>query len=274
MGWPQAANPLWLAAGIDRSGERAGELLALGFGGVDFGTVTPAACERFPAATALAARLAPFARRAAPTAARTLVGVNLGIQPGRPLDAARDWMLGIVACAPVADCLTLNLSGETAAPLRAEAAMPQLLRGLRTARRTLDASADASGRDNAAPALAVKAAIDLISTRLAGIVDSAVPDALVCVLDDCGEASLEKLAALVARLAAFGSTAPRLLAVGGISDPGALRAALAAGASAVQIHAAFVERGAAAIGQILDNEDAAPIGDRAPTTSDKGNTLP
>jgi len=267
--WPIAANPLWLAAGIDRGGERAGELLAVGFGGVDFGTVAPEACERFPAATALAARLAPFAGAAGTT--RALIGANLGIQPGRTLDAARDWMLGIVACAPVVDCLTLNLSGETAAPLRAVENTAELRRGLRTARRALDASANASGRR---PALAVKATVDFLAQQHPQIVDSAAPDALVCVLDDCGDASVARLAALATSLARYGNAGPRLLAVGGIACQRALRAALAAGACAVQIHAAFAEHGAAAIRQILDNKDAAPPGDRAPTASDKGNTLP
>lgn len=258
MAWPDAANPLWLAAGSDRSGERASALLALGFGGVDFGTVVPEACAHFPAAIALAARLAPFSQQTAARIKRPLISANLGIQPERSLDPARDWRRGIAACAPVADCLTLNLSGKTAAPLLTASATPQLLRGLRTARQTLDTGSAVNGKR---PALAIKAAIDHCAQRLPEMIEEAMPDALVCVLDNCGDASLARFAELARRARAFGEAAPRLLAVGGVTRHRDLQRALAAGASAVQIHTAFARSGAVCISHILGNEATPPPGD-------------
>ena len=53
-----------LAGGIDKGGSRAAELLACGFGSVEFGTVTPRPePDRNPGVAALVSRLSSLNRR-------------------------------------------------------------------------------------------------------------------------------------------------------------------------------------------------------------------
>jgi dihydroorotate dehydrogenase len=69
-----------LAGGIDKDGSRADELLGIGFGSVEFGSVMP---EAVPA---VAARLA-----ALPSRRMTAIGVGLGL--GRCLAGGAGWSL-------------------------------------------------------------------------------------------------------------------------------------------------------------------------------------
>ncbi|MFZ2852637.1 MAG: hypothetical protein WAZ34_00825, partial [Rhodocyclaceae bacterium] len=116
-----------LAGGIDKDGSRAAELLALGFAGVEFGTVAPLPeMPDQPGVDALVARLAAY--RAAhlttlgacrPDDAR--IGVGLGMRSGgEAQDLVADWLAGLRAAYGVADYLSFNLSARAYRPLLVE----------------------------------------------------------------------------------------------------------------------------------------------------------
>ena len=113
---------LGLAGGIDRDGSRAAELLAAGFGSVEFGTVTPdAEPGRHPGVAALAQRLAALGPRLPATQNSALIGIGLGLSQGAAPAALRaHWLAGLQAAAPVADYLSFNLSAAANRPLLGE----------------------------------------------------------------------------------------------------------------------------------------------------------
>lgn len=236
------SNPLVLAAGIDRSGAQATHLLSLGFGGVEFGTVTPHEVpHRTPAARTLTHHLTPVAAQAA----RPLLGANLGLMPGE-LHPLWDWVEGVRICAPVADYLVLNLSAEAARPLLGTAAQPTLWQALTAARQARDDYAAISGRK---PALALKLPLGTERPTTAELAAAAGLDALVCVLS--GPTALATLRRLCGMLATRYPQPPALIAVGGLRCAADVDAALAAGAVAVQVHSAYTELGSACVATLL-----------------------
>ncbi len=142
-------NPLGLAAGFDKDAEAVGALLALGFGFVEVGTVTPRPQpgnprprlwrlpeERalvnalgFPSA-GMAAMRARLAGRQFPGA----IGVNLGKNRETPLErAAEDYLAVLAALWDVADYLVVNVSSPNTPGLRelqARSVLVELLRAL------------------------------------------------------------------------------------------------------------------------------------------------
>lgn len=128
-------NPIGLAAGFDKDGVLLGPLLALGFGFVEAGSVTPRPQPGNPrprlfrlpeeralinrmgfnnaGAAALAARLAGLPRRAAP------VGVNLGKNRDTPLEeAGADYCAALRAVHAGADYVVVNVSSPNTPGLR------------------------------------------------------------------------------------------------------------------------------------------------------------
>jgi dihydroorotate dehydrogenase len=134
-------NPLGIAAGFDKDARAMGALLALGFGFVEVGSVTPRPQPGNPrprifrlpedgavinrlgfnnaGLEAARARLQAF-RQAATAARRPLgpVGVNLGKNKDTA-DAASDYVLGAAALGPLADYLVVNVSSPNTPGLRA-----------------------------------------------------------------------------------------------------------------------------------------------------------
>lgn len=211
-----------LAGGIDKTGERAGELLGLGFGCVEFGSVL---ADDLPA---LLARLA--GQR--PVGSTTAIGIGLGLPPELPpAELGREWRRGLARLAEfagVADYLSLNLSA--AANRRF---LTPSLRG------TLDeALAELAACRSALPIpLAVKLpAGDAV--RLGPALAAAGVDQLTVVLPDGGD---------LAALSTLRAAAPRwrIVAVGGIVGAADVLAARAAGADGIQVHRLFLSHGPA-----------------------------
>jgi dihydroorotate dehydrogenase len=148
-------NPVGLAAGFDKDAEVAGAMLALGFGFVEVGTLTPraqpgnpkprlfrlpedkAVINRFgfnnQGQEAAAARLAKRDRKGG------IVGANIGANKQNVgTDAAiADYAAGVRAMAPVADYLTVNISSPNTPGLRAlqdKGALAELLAAVVEAR--------------------------------------------------------------------------------------------------------------------------------------------
>lgn len=228
---------LGLAGGIDKDGSRAAELLAAGFGSVEFGTVTPwPEPGANPGAAALAARLA--GRRAG----ATRIGIGIGMGAGAPDALAAAWLGGMRAAWPAADYLSFNLSARSYRPLLAAAHLPLLLHAFDA----VTAEREALGRHIG---LALKLPLGPdgdFPLMLAGAAAAAGFDAVIAVLPE-GAGRLARLEALASCLQ--GKAA--LVAVGGIRGAADLRDALGAGADGVQVHTVFAQQGAACVPLLL-----------------------
>lgn len=133
-------NPIGVAAGFDKNGERARALDALGFGHVELGTVTAEAqgpnpapnLFRLPADKALVNRLGFPNEGAKKVGARVLarkrgvrvpVGISIGKSrsvPLEPLDAAlEDYVTSFEAIRAAADFVVVNVSSPNTTGLRA-----------------------------------------------------------------------------------------------------------------------------------------------------------
>lgn len=211
-----------LAGGIDKTGERADELLGLGFGSIEFGSVL---ADDLPA---LLGRLAP--RR--PAFSASAIGIGLGLPPELPPAAlGTEWLRGLDCMAEsegVADYLSLNLSA--AANRRF---LTPSLRGALD-----DALAELAACRHALPLpLAVKLPV-ADAARLGPALVAAGVDQLTVVLPDVGGS-----AALAAARVAVPCS--RIVAVGGIASAADVQAARAAGADGIQVHRLFLSHGTA-----------------------------
>ena len=267
-------NPVGLAPGFDKHAEAIEGCLALGFGLVEIGTVTPRPQPgnpkprlfRLEADEAVINRngfnseglepyRARFARRSRGTG---LVGANVG-KNKETTDEAVDFVAGIEATAPLADYLVVNVSSPNTPGLRdlqGRQAMERLIRACQEARARV-----AAGR---LPPLLVKLAPDLDETGLADAAEVALAtglDGLVMgnttvsrptTLRDpqkgetgglsgrpLRELATTKLAAL------YRLTQGRipLVGVGGVSSGADVYARIRAGASLVQLYSALVYEG-------------------------------
>jgi dihydroorotate dehydrogenase len=130
------ANPVGLAAGFDKHAEVVDAMLALGFGFVEAGTVTPRAQPGNPKPRLFrlaedravinrfgfnSGGLPPFKERLQRrrVASRTagIVGANVG-KNRDTVDAAADYERGVEELAPVADYLVVNVSSPNTPGLR------------------------------------------------------------------------------------------------------------------------------------------------------------
>ena len=278
----QFRNRVGLAAGLDKDARCIEGLLAMGFGFVEVGTVTPRPQPgnarprlfRLPSegalinrmgfnnggASAAAARVRLARTRLGPAAG--LIGVNIGKNKDTDLaNAATDYLGAFDLVYDVADYVTVNISSPNTAGLRdlqESTALRSLLTSLKRRQRELHAE-----RGRYVP-LAAKVAPDL---------DDASTDALAQVLLDVGidgciatnttisrpvpedvdhrdEAGglsgrpLHPLAlARVARLAhSLGGRIP-IIGVGGIHDVAGARRFIDAGAALVQVYTGFIYEG-------------------------------
>jgi len=240
--FPWHARP-GLAGGIDKDGTRAAELLGLGFGSVEFGTVAvgPQAGAEL---AALRVRLAALPARAPGAAA---IGIGLG-QPAdaAPRTLAACWIAGLYGAWDVADYLSFNLSARACAPLLAPARLPLVeaaLRAVAAARAGLPRRVPlalkfrlggANWANEAPPAVALAAAA-------AGF------DLLTAVLPDDDPKRLSRLHVLITAV----SDGPAVVAVGGIRKASDVAEVRASGAAGVQVHRAFSESGATCLAQLL-----------------------
>ena len=151
LGFP---NPVGLAAGFDKDAEVFRQMLGLGFGFVEVGTLTPkpqAGNEkprlfRLREDEAVINRMGFNNRGQAAAAARLegrdrhagIVGVNLGANKDRA-DRIADYAAGVRAMAGLADYLTVNISSPNTPGLRAlqdKGALDELLAAVMEARGT------------------------------------------------------------------------------------------------------------------------------------------
>jgi len=153
------ANPVGLAAGMDKNGAHIDALMALGFGFIEIGTTTPRAQPgnpkprmfRLPQQQAVINRLGfnnlgvdalvRNVERAKRT--RALLGINIGKNKDTANeDAASDYLHCMERVYPLADYITINISSPNTAGLRElqeEQALRRLVGTLRDAQERLGA---------------------------------------------------------------------------------------------------------------------------------------
>jgi dihydroorotate dehydrogenase len=241
-------GPVGLGAGYDRTGERLPELDAAGFGFVELGTVTaePVAGHN-PGVAALVAAIGRH-RAARPRAADApLIGINLGRQPDRPLrEAGRDFEIGLRGAWACADYLAINLTGPAAQPLHAAEHRRELWSALE---RALDAHARLTTETSKRVPLLLKQPI-----APGGRFDEFHAlhfDGLIAVFQDAQDGSPGCPGQRdIVRLAEFLGPTTVLVAGSGIGSADDAARCLAAGARLVQVHRAYVERGASLIARI------------------------
>ncbi len=272
----EMANPVGLAAGLDKNGEALDGLSRLGFGAVECGSVTPRAQAGNPKPRLFRlsedraiinrmgfnnAGLEPFAGRLADRPKRTPIGANLGANKDTE-DKAADYVAGLRRLAGLADYFTINISSPNTPGLRAlqgREALDDLLGRINEARPT-----------DGAPVF-LKIAPDLIGEEIGMIVEASLAhgiDALIV-----SNTTLERPASLRSAFAgeagglsgaplkpfaqkaleaAAEAAAGRLplIAVGGIESGEDAFARIRAGASAVQVYSALIYDGPGLISRI------------------------
>lgn len=273
------ANPLGLAAGFDKDAEVVNEMLALGFGFVEAGTVTPlpqsgnpkprlfrldedgAVINRFGFnSQGLDAFVAKLKTRRASGVASGIVGANVG-KNRDVTDAAGDYAKGIAAVCGLADYLVCNLSSPNTPGLRnlqARGEMQELIARVLAARER-----GCQGLDRVPPLL-VKVGPDLDDAQVGDIAEVALAariDGLIV-----GNTTLDRPQALKSRHAheggglsglpllpkanaclaamykALGGQLP-IIGCGGVASGAHAYAKIRAGASLVQLYSALVYHG-------------------------------
>ena len=273
------ANPLGLAAGFDKHAEAMPALLAMGFGFVEVGSVTPRPqlgnprprVFRLPEDEAVINRygfnsdgLEAVARRLSSYRARGasgLVGVNLGKNKDSP-DAAEDYALGARKLASYADYLVINVSSPNTPGLRALQSRRELEQLARAVRAALP---------QPAPPLVLKIAPDLQEADLEDIAALALDGALDGLIvsnttiqrpDSLRSAQRHQAGGLSGRPLFELSTSVLkkvyrltkgrvpLIGVGGIASGTDAYRKLRAGASLIQLYTALSLQGPGLIGRI------------------------
>ncbi len=263
-------NPVGLAAGFDKDAEVFAQMLGLGFGFVEVGTLTPRPQAgnprprlfRLAEDRAVINRMgfnnkgqdAAAARLARPL--RGLVGVNIGANKESVAAGTgqQDYVAGVELMAPLADYLTINISSPNTPGLRAlqdKGALTELLMAV------------VAARGAAGPPIFLKVAPDLERADvddIVGAVRAAGIDALIVANTSVSRPPLRSLHAQEAgglsgaplkdlaqqRLRDFRSAAGPdlpLIAAGGISSGADAWARIKAGASLVQLYSALVYEG-------------------------------
>ncbi|MGD0763981.1 MAG: quinone-dependent dihydroorotate dehydrogenase [Roseiarcus sp.] len=273
-------NPLGLAAGFDKNAEVVGALLALGFGHVEAGTLTPRPQAgaprprmfRLKADGALVNRCgfnnqgyeAARARLAA-SKVGGVVGVNIG--PNKDAaDRLADFALGVKTFAPFASYLAINVSSPNTPALRdlqRRDALDEL------AARVVEARDEAAPRRpvliKIAPDLDLRGLDDVVAVCTARGIDGLIvantttarpPSLRDAHAREAGGLSGRPLFAPSTRMLARAflrcEGALPLIGCGGVEDAESALAKIEAGASLVQIYTGMIYRGPEVIDEILD----------------------
>lgn len=283
----QFPNPVGLAAGLDKNGAHVDALLALGFGFVEVGTVTPRPQEgnpkprmfRLPRHQAIINRLGfnndgvdALVRNVSRAQRRSgLLGINIGKNRDTPNESAHeDYLHCMKRVYPLADYLTVNISSPNTAGLRElqeEQALRRLVGTLREAQERLGA------RHGKRVPMLVKVAPDLsdddveaaarVLSELAvdGVIATNTTVSRIAVEDHplasqsgglSGAPLMDKSTTVLRMLRTRLRHSIPLVGVGGILSGADAVKKMAAGASLVQCYSGLVYRGPALVGECVE----------------------
>lgn len=281
-------NPVGLAAGLDKNGAHVDALLALGFGFIEVGTVTPRAQEgnpkprmfRLADSQAVINRLGfnndgvdALVRNVSRARRRGdgLLGINIGRNKDTPNESAeRDYLVCLEKVYPLADYVTVNISSPNTAGLRElqeEQALRRLVGTLREAQERLGAQ-----HGKRVPML-VKVAPDLTDDdidacarvlgdlQVDGVVATNTTVSRLSVQEHrharesgglSGAPLMDKSTAVLRMLRTRLPESIPLVGVGGILGGADAAKKMAAGASLVQFYTGLIYRGPAIIDECVD----------------------
>ncbi|MFC7301717.1 quinone-dependent dihydroorotate dehydrogenase [Cognatiluteimonas weifangensis] len=280
-------NPVGLAAGLDKNGAHVDALLALGFGFVEVGTVTPRPQPgnpkprmfRLPRYRAIINRMG-FNNDGVEALVRNvgrarrkggLLGINIGRNKDTPNESAEsDYLFCLERVYPLADYVTVNISSPNTAGLRElqeEQALRRLVGALREAQERLGArhgkrvpmlvkvSPDLSDDD-------IDAAGRVLSDlQVDGVIATNTTVSRLAVQDDpharesgglSGAPLMDKSTAVLRMLRTRLPESIPLIGVGGILHGADAAKKMAAGAALVQTYTGLVYRGPALIGECVE----------------------
>lgn len=284
--WDQPfANPLGVAAGLDKNGEAVEALIALGFGHVEVGTVTlrpqPGndrprvwrVIERDAAINAMgfpSAGSASVRARMISLRPRGVVGVNIGKNRDTPLEqAAEDYAALVPVVFPLANYIAVNVSSPNTPGLRTLQLAGEL-------ERILVAVVDANQRtatlaDRRPKPILVKISPDLTDDEIAAVASaavdngargiiatntttrrSAIPERYAELPGGLSGAPLRDRANHVVKVLyrIVGDRVP-IVGVGGIANGADAIERIRSGATLVQLYTGFTFAGPALAGRIL-----------------------
>lgn len=277
------ANPVGLAAGLDKNGDYIDALGALGFGFLEIGTVTPRPQPgnpkprlfRLVAQEALINRMGfnndgveRLLANVARMSYRGVLGINIGKNFDTPIErAADDYLACLEAVYPAASYVTVNISSPNTKNLR-DLQSPERLGELLAA---IMARGEAlAARHGRRKPIALKIAPDLDDEQVSAVAALALEhrvDALIATNTSVsreeiageplaaeagglsGRPLFQRSTAVLARLAkALGGRIP-LIGVGGVLSGADARAKVDAGAALIQVYTGFIYRGPALIAE-------------------------
>ena len=275
-------NPLGMAAGFDKDARAFPALLAMGFGHVEVGTLTPLAqggnprprLFRLRADGAIINRMgfnnaghAAARRRIAAwrdAGGRGLLGVNIGANKAS-LDWVRDYALGARCFAPLADYLTVNVSSPNTPGLRRLQAGGEL-------RRLLAAVMEEVENSRFETPVAVKIAPDMDDEALAAVVEACLEGGASALIVSnttvarpaglrgaeagqegglSGRPLFEPSTRMLARAWKLSAGRLALIGAGGVDSGAAAWEKIRAGASLVQLYTGFIYHGPELVPAIL-----------------------
>ncbi|MFA5494909.1 MAG: quinone-dependent dihydroorotate dehydrogenase [Porticoccaceae bacterium] len=280
------ANPLGLAAGLDKNGDYFNALGALGFGFVEIGTVTPRpqAGNPRPRLFRLVAQEAIINRmgfnnlgvdhlveQVGKRRYQGVLGINIGKNADTPLErAVDDYLAGMVKVYPHADYIAVNISSPNTPGLRSLQfgdTLAQLLASLKAMQLRL------AGEYGRQVPLAVKIAPDMDEAEVRAtarvLLDQGV-DGVIATNTTLGRDGVEHLplaaeagglsgapvrdksTAVIAILADELAGRLPIIGVGGICSGADAVAKIRAGASLVQIYSGFIYRGPGLVREIVN----------------------
>jgi dihydroorotate dehydrogenase len=279
------ANPMGLAAGLDKNGAHVDALLALGFGSVEVGTVTPLAQPgnpkprmfRLPDQQAVINRLGfnndgvdALVRNVSRARRKGIVGINIGKNAQTPIErAADDFVFCLERVYALADYVTVNISSPNTAGLRDlqhDDALRALVGTLRDAQERL------AGVHGKRTPMLLKVAPDLDDAQIdamARILLEAGVDGIIATNTTIARTTIHghrleleagglsgkplyaKSTAVLSRLRARVGERIPLIGVGGILSGGDAVAKIAAGATLLQFYTGLIYRGPALIGECV-----------------------
>ncbi|ATD67480.1 dihydroorotate dehydrogenase (quinone) [Luteimonas chenhongjianii] len=280
------ANPVGLAAGLDKNGEHIDALFALGFGFVEIGTVTPRPQAgnpkprmfRLPRHRALINRLGfnnggvdALIANVARARRNGILGINIGKNKDTPNEqAADDYLFCMERVYPLADYITVNISSPNTAGLRELQEEQSLRRLIGTLREAQERLAGQHGKRvpvlvKVAPDLSdddIEAAARVLSDlRVDGVIATNTTVSRVSVQGDrradeagglSGEPLMNKSTTVLRMLRTRLASDIPLIGVGGILSGADAVKKMAAGASLVQVYSGLVYRGPALIGDCVE----------------------
>jgi len=268
-------NPIGLAAGFDKDAEVFEQMLGLGFGFVEAGSVTPRPQPGNPKPRLFrlaedrgvinrfgfnSRGLAPFAERLSRRSGASVVGANLG-KNKETEDAAADYALGIEAVCRYADYLVINVSSPNTPGLRGLQARGPIADLLG---RAMEARQRAAGKAQHSPPLLAKVGPDLTEEQVSDIAEVAIASGIDGLIvgnttvtrppglqsrfrDETGGLSgrplLEHANACLAAMYRYTRGRLPIIGCGGVASGADAYAKIRAGASLVQLYSALVYQG-------------------------------